>query len=254
MNFDIVTKVIGQYQEGGRDIVWDAPTRHHIRLWWQGGYADVMEREDEFLERYNVAELFAPTTVPSRFHKVCRYDKGPKKYTDERITRSVAFVLKRLVELRSRTSFVSDPQFGLQSLAPELARMCHWEGWAELDVFRRRETHLSLIGTPDGATDAQRQWYSAILQRQDSLLPAIEQAIFSSYAKMLERIDLDFEVSGPSAVHAHINPEGLHLTSADDDPEDPRSLVGELRWRTAWDQEHGVTVRLNQHFEVYDVE
>jgi hypothetical protein len=226
-----------------------------LRIWLDGGYAELIERDLEYLSRVNVAEHFQRGDVPTQFHSISRYPKGQYKYTDERALWFVTATLKRCVAERGHTPYSLDETFGLLSFSPDLDRSCaQCEGWVVLDVFENREASLLIDAELTGPTHLQRQWYCEFLQRQGELREPIEAAILTSYHHLCDRAGWQPAITTRDQLLEQINPGTLYIMSSNDDPLDIDSLVGELFWETSWDDEHGIRVRLNRDFQIFDVE
>ena len=167
---------------------WDTPSERHLRIWLQGVYGEVIERDSEYVERINAAETFQFGEVPTQFHRVLRYPKGQYKFDDDRILFFITASLEGYVQRREHTPYLDDETFGLLRVNPDWDRLCaQCTGWVALDVFEQREAGLTIDAELTGPTDSQKDWYKGFLGRQAQLKAPLEATILASYHELCER-------------------------------------------------------------------
>jgi hypothetical protein len=242
MDADVVKREIMQAFSAGPQPVWRMPTPTRVELWWKGGYAQIDERETEYLACINSYDQ-TPSGVPAtRFHWVDRNDKGPHKYDDRRTMWGACYVLKANDEKRTQFRFLEDPVFGLiQSKdGPE-----YWTGVATLDFFYSREVTIHFDLTEGGSIGDLHQWYREFLVRQRELLAQIEPRIREYARWYADQSDLDLKIAGTLDLRRHLNPQALTLYPRAEWDEEQLQVKSKFHWDASWDGEHGCTARLH---------
>ena len=242
MDADVVKREILQTFRNGPQAVWRMPSPTRVELWWNGSYAQIDERETEYLVRVNSCGPTAPGTPANRFHWVERNDKGPQKHDDRRTMLGACYILKAHDEKRAKLLFADDPVFGLIQSED---RPDYWTGVSTLDFFYGREVTIHLDLTEGGSLGDLHSWYRAFLSRQQELLAQVEPRIIG-YAKWYGRqADCDPGIVCAEDLRRHLNPQGLTLYPRREWDEEGFEVKSKFHWDVSWDDEHGCTARLH---------
>lgn len=254
MNRTTIQQLIAPAAPDDAPVHWDTPTARHLRLWSSGRYADVLDTSAEYVVRYHDTEPILLREVPTALEEAGRIPKPHYQQPDQRALELAVYCVRGRTGA-SGTRIVMDETFGQLKLEPDwprLAAYCY--GWLTLTIFVPEKVHLLMDTDLEGPNDLQRRWFVEFLSRQASLSSQIEAELMKSYREICRRVGDEPSIHTREELLDEIEASSLWIRSSVDDPTDAESLVGELHWRTSWDDEHGLLVRLNQHFEIFDVE
>lgn len=234
---------------------WQMPSPHYLQLWWQEGYAEVIERETEYLLRYNICDRLQPGDPAIRFHRNDRLRKigdWRRLYPDNEVAWFVSGLLKGFVENRSTYTFQDDPVFGLLENTRDLAEESYWDGTLVLDLFDRHEATVSVMSTMAGATDIHRAWFQEFLQRQTELRPQLDERILAYYREYDEAAGCGLDLHTVADLPRHIDPYWLSLELHNEYDREDFQVKAKLSWHAHWDDEHGVEALLHD-FKIEEV-
>jgi hypothetical protein len=221
------------------------PSPTQVQIWWQDGYAEIVEREDEYLVRANICDQVPPGTAPNRFHWNSRWLKGRYQHDDQRTTFGACRVLIDYQKERPQIRFVEDPVFGLLENDSKYG-LKHWSGVITLDLFYGREASIHLDGAESGPTAEHHEWFHKFLPNQSAIWQEIEPRIFAYYQEYRKDLgDNDPRIESAHDLRQHLNPGSLALELRTKWDKEPFRIKATFDWDASWDCEHGCRVELH---------